>query len=191
MCAVWIGLPCNSWSRARHDINGGGPRSKEHIFGIPNLSPADSLRVALGNNTLYFACSIIRLCKKFGAPICLENPATSLVWQVPALDVLNKSSTISVSDFCQYDKPWRKRTKVATWNILPDLCPSLKCTGRSGICSRTNVAHIQLTGHHPTAHMPWTKFAEPYPNSWAKSWSAAIESSLVERWLTRDNRLIS
>ena len=38
VAGVWLGTPCSSWSAARHDIDGAGPRSSEHIYGKPGLS---------------------------------------------------------------------------------------------------------------------------------------------------------
>ena len=57
--AVWLGTPCSSWSRARHDVNGGGPGSKDNVFGVPDVSHADQLRVACGNLTLEESVRII------------------------------------------------------------------------------------------------------------------------------------
>ena len=176
---IWLGTPCNSWSRARHDINGGGPRSNDHIWGLPpdQLSPADQLRIALGNATLKFSCSIVRMCRKYKIPCCLENPASSLIWKAPPLRILSSLGSIATSDFCQYGKPWRKRTNVCTWNVDPGELVTNTCKGRGGVCSRTHKKHIVLKGLHPTRHIPWTKVAEPYPSPWVKAWWACLENS--------------
>jgi len=187
---VWIGLPCNSWSRARHDLDGGGPRSAQYIWGKPLLSPADSLRVSLGNNTLKFSCKLVRLCKKLGVIACVENPHTSMAWQAPPLTALLRTAHSSVTDYCQYNMPWRKRTRVASWNLDVECVPGKRCLGRSGICSRTKQPHIQLTGAHPALHIPWTKVAEPYPWPWSRQWCKAIENTFINKSLLLDNQLL-
>ena len=177
---VWLGTPCNSWSRARHDINGGGPRNNQHIWGLPNdqLSVADQERVRLGNATLRFSVSVVKLCLSYSIPCCLENPATSMLWNAPPLLALTRKGTLAISDYCQYGCPWRKRTKVCTWKLDPESLPCLKCRGRGGKCSRTGKPHVILTGVHPDKHVPWTKFAEPYPFSWVKAWWSCIDKSI-------------
>ena len=169
---------------------GGGPRDKDHIYGIPNLSDADKLRVAFGNQTMLVSVDIIRICRALKIPCCLENPSTSYAWLAPPLAQLVTQGHTSISDFCQYGKPWRKRTCVVAWNIEPSLMPCKKCTGR-GTCSRSHKPHIILTGTHPTLHIAMTKYAEPYPISWVHKWwncldNASFASSCVQshaRWL--------
>ena len=189
MC-VWAGLPCNSWSRARHDLDGGGPRSAEHIWGKPLLSAADTLRVPLGNITLKFTCRLIRLCKKLGTIICVENPHTSMAWSAPPLAALLRTAHSSVTDYCQYNMSWRKRTRVACWNLETGSTPDKCCHGRGGICSRSNQPHTQLTDVHPSLKMPWTKVAEPYPWPWCRSWCKCINKTLINNSLLLDNQLL-
>ena len=189
ICISWLGTPCNSWSRARHDINGGGPRTARYIWGLPSdqLSLADQQRVALGNATLKFSCSIIRLCRRYKIPCCLENPASSMIWKSPPLLVLANLGNLATSDFCQFGKPWRKRTCVCTWNIDPGTLVIKKCQGRGGICSRSHQQHVVLTGLHPTRRIPWTKVAEPYPSSWVKAWWTCLENSVFNLATSRSN----
>ena len=55
---VWLGTPCNSWSRARRwDGRGPGPLRDDGSFlmGLPNLSHADQRKVQLGNNMRFSA----------------------------------------------------------------------------------------------------------------------------------------
>ena len=190
ICCVWIGLPCNSWSRARHDLDGGGPRNAQYIWGKPHLSPADKLRVSLGNATLKYTCKLIRICKKLGVPICVENPHTSMAWTAPPLTALLRTAQVSVTDYCQYNMPWRKRTRVACWNLACENIPDKRCCGRSGVCSRSKQPHIQLTGVHPQLHLPWTKVAEPYPWPWCRSWCLCLDSTLVNNSLLLDSQLL-
>ena len=83
--AVWLGTPCSNWSRARHDINEGGPRSKQHIFGVPELSPGDPMRVGFGNITFRISVRIISKCIQNHTPAFAENPNTSMLVYAPPM----------------------------------------------------------------------------------------------------------
>ena len=122
-----------------------------------------------------FSCSIITLCRRYTIPCCLENSATSMIWNAPPLATLVRHGHMSITDYCPYGCPWRKRTKVCTWSLDPASLPHLRCHGRGGVCSRTGAKHIVLTGVHPTQRVPWTKFAQPYPPSWVKAWWSCID----------------
>ena len=63
---VGIDLPCNTWSRARR-----APelsrlpkplRSREYIFGLPNLKPSDHQKVVAANRMFFGAVKVIRKC---------------------------------------------------------------------------------------------------------------------------------
>jgi hypothetical protein len=166
VAGIWMGTPCSSWSRARHDLDGGGPRSQQFIWGKPNLSEADSTRVLDGNNTLSMSMKLIRLCltgSRTLCPIVLENPATSYMWSVPSLQRLVARGQLIKVDYCQFGCRWRKRTSLCFWNFADMSSVSKLCHGRSGICSRTHQHHIQLKGVDPKSKRSWTKIAEPYP----------------------------
>ena len=74
---MWLGTPCCIWSRARHDVTGGGPSSKQHPW-VPGLSPADQVRTAFGNLTLNLSARIISKCIQSDTPVFLENTSTSI-----------------------------------------------------------------------------------------------------------------
>lgn len=121
--------------------------------------------------------------------MCIENPATSLIWTAPPLAALVRHGTSAVSDYCQYGMPWRKRTRVQCWSCDPAIVPCRKCSGRGGLCSRTGKPHVILTGTHPTTHTSMTKHAEPYPNKWAKEWWSCIQSSIFNLHTSKYCRL--
>ena len=56
---VWLGTPCSSWSRARRDYGGAGPRDMQHIYGKAELWPLDAARIKLGNETMQVSCFFI------------------------------------------------------------------------------------------------------------------------------------
>jgi hypothetical protein len=70
-----------------------------------------------------------------------------------------------VTDFCQYNKPWRKRTRLLRGNLdTQDLQRWQRtCIGNTGICTRTHKPHFQLTGSDKQS-IPWTRVAMPYPD---------------------------
>ena len=174
VAGVWIGTPCASWFRARHDLNGGGPRSRDHIYGKPDLGSADALRVIHGNNTLKFSIKVIRTCVRCGIPAILENPASSMLWLVPALQLLKGKRVLL--DYCQFGTRWRKRTRFQCWNIDPP--QDRLCKGHKGICSLSGKPHIILKGYDKVTKQNWTHIAEPYPKRICSLFASCIFSSI-------------
>ena len=167
---VWMGTPCASWSRARRGPPGSGwcaIRSNDHLLGLPDLTPADQLRIRLGNATARASGRLIRFCIRANCPIYLENPAASMLWICPFIKpLMHKSCCHHVNtDYCQFNKPWRKRTKIATWNTHELDSFERHCTGKQGLCSRTQRPHIVLTGTDRASGRLWTQVAEPYPRA--------------------------
>ena len=111
--AVWMGPPCNSFSRAR-DRPGGPPplRSDEHPNGLPNLAPHDAEKVRCGNTLARFSISIFQCCAYLQVPATIENPETSRLWKLESFQTarLTSRTTWTSTDFCQDGTPWRKRT---------------------------------------------------------------------------------
>ena len=120
-----------SWSRVRDDINGGGPTSEQHIDGVPNLSPADQARVALGNLTFKEAVLIISECISTHTCVFLENPSGGMLFDAPPIRRLRAKEYVSVH--CQYNAPWRMRTKVLVWRADITYAPANICKGRAGM----------------------------------------------------------
>ncbi len=104
--AAWVATPCAFWFRARHDFpDGGGPRSKEHIWGKRWLSVADAMCVEQGAITARFSARLIELCCRTNTPCVLENLASSLLWVCPAISRLLRRGLSTKGDFCQYGSP--------------------------------------------------------------------------------------
>jgi hypothetical protein len=182
---VWMGTPCASWSRARHDLDGGGPRSARFILGKPGLSDADNYRVKIGNKTMNFSCRVIELCQTLEVPCALENPFTSFIWHAPRLvRAAQNNCTDVILDFCQFSQPWRKRTRVKVWNLSCVEAASRLCHGRHGICSASKKPHIVLKGRSKQG-ISWTKIAEPYPPQLTKLLSFHIMSGIDNLELSR------
>jgi hypothetical protein len=153
------------------------------IWGVPDLSAADTIRVAFGNASLKATVKIVDKCIEMQTPAFLENPATSMLFDAPPIRRLRAKAQVVISDYCQYGEPWRKRTKVLVWNADASQGPTLTCHGRNKLCSRTGNIHTILKGLHPTLHIPWTKVAEPYPKAWCESWANVINNAVVNSGL--------
>lgn len=168
VCAVWLGTPCNSFSRAR-DIPGTGPgplRSDSHIYGLPHLTGKDLLKVRIGNRMARFSIGILQLCDSMHVPAAMENPHTSRLWLLPGVQQLSvrKSFETSVVDYCSFGMDWRKRTRLLSCHVSFRMC-FVPCTGRK-TCSFSGRPHVQLRG--TTKGVFKTLIAEPYPRGMCK-----------------------
>lgn len=163
---VWLGTPCNSWSRARrNDGRGPGPLRDDTtgLMGLPNLSEKDNIKVTIGNSLMKFSAYIFRLCVQLHIPVALENPHTSRLWLTPQLRHLlnHKYCKWGYTDFCQDGTAWRKRTRILWAHV--ELRQALKhCVGKSGVCSRSHQRHEQLMGSANGQFK--TLLAQPYPH---------------------------
>ena len=173
---VWLGTPCNSWSRARRwDGRGPGPLRDDNLFlmGYPDLSPKDIEKVKSGNAMMRFSAKVFRLCLHYNIPVALENPHTSRLWLASPIKHLLRNKTVEYgyTDFCMDGKPWRKRTRLMWANL--DLRYVLRsCTGKRGICARTGCSHQQLQGSQGGQFM--TLLAQPYPHRLCQRLAAAF-----------------
>ena len=135
---VWLGTPCNSWSRARrNDGRGPGPLrdDAQFLYGFPSLCPRDFDKVRLGNCLMRFSARVFRLCLDLQIPVILENPHTSRLWLAPPIKHLLQHGKVDAcyTDYCQEGTPWRKRTRLMFAHV--NLRPCLRqCQGARGIC---------------------------------------------------------
>ncbi len=103
---VWLGTPCNSWSRARrNDGKGPGPLrdDDQFILGFSSCTPVDAEKIKIGNQLMYFSARIFRLCLQLQIPVILENPHTSRLWLAPPIKHLLTHRRVESgwTDFCQ------------------------------------------------------------------------------------------
>ena len=79
----FLGTPCNTWSPARRAPLGSSfprrLRTKDRLYGIDGLSPADQNSLRIGNDTSARAVRIIQLCDQYHIPVAEENPNASLL----------------------------------------------------------------------------------------------------------------
>ena len=176
---LWLGTPCNSFSRARERGGNGPPplRSNEYPMGLPDLRPHDHEKVRVGNLLATFSAGLMNLGRSLGVPCVTENPATSRLWLTPGYRRLMaiKSVRSIHTDYSGYGMPWRKRTKLVS--IHADLTPSARhCIGK-GVCSFTSRPHVRLEGQQNGVFM--TLIAEPFPCQMCNALVRCLHNSLV------------
>ena len=177
---IWLGMPCTSFSRAgKWDNLGPGPlRDIDNLWGFPWLSSLDRHKVVQGNNLLRFTLRIIACCEHLHIPYALENPLSSYAWSMPPMQkfVRKFSPLEAVLDFCQYGEAWQKPTGILG-NFWPVSELHRRCNSQGGVCSRTLLPHVRLTG--TDAHgMFLTLKAQPYPEQLASLVAQKVASTL-------------
>eukprot|EP00959_Pyramimonas_sp_CCMP1952_P177377 3707646-Pyramimonas_sp.AAC.1 len=145
-------------------------------MGLDSLTDSQRARLTLGNVTLFVTCRLIDVCRRVRVPAFLENPDRSLMWLAPRLISLSRGSDFSSARFhqCQFGAPWKKCTRVVSWNggCLSRLQRWCHANGR--ICSRTGLQHQELAGRAPGGKH-WTATAAAYPPALSK----AIATSMM------------
>jgi len=180
---VWLGMPCTTFSKARRWDGLGPPplRTTDCIWGLPNLGKSDDKKLREGNNLFHFTMKVLHLCEYLQLPYTLENPLTSMAWDMPPLQqfCLQYSPLFCDLDFCCYGEIWRKPTRLLYKHI--DLSPLAKrCQGSNNKCSITNRPHRALKGTD-SAGVFWTLRAQPYP------WSLCQKIAELAARTLRDN----
>ncbi len=180
---VWMGTPCNSWSRARRwDGRGPGPLRDDHQFlmGYHDLPPHDLEKIRLGNRLMRFSAKVYRVCLRLSIPVAIENPRTSRLWLASPIKhlVSHRGCHVDFHDYCQDGKQWRKRTQVLFSHV--DLRSSCrKCTGTRGWCSKSGERHCQLQGSSNGRFL--TLIAQPYPTNWCNRLSTAFQWAILHK----------
>jgi len=173
---VHFGTPCSSFSCARkYDDDGPNPiRSAEFLDGIPGISAADAKLVATGSALMELTVDLCLFCSQHGAHWSIENPASSLLWKMPAmLNLKVKLDPTEVAfDQCQFGTLCKKPTVL--WSSLACLVVLARaCPGVSG-----SHHHVQLKGKVWSAkhnRMVWrTKLAQVYPEALCSEWAGLL-----------------
>ena len=176
--AVWLGVPCNTFSRARE--RGGGPpplRSDEFPWGLPKLSVLDQRKVDTGNALARFASSVFQACLRQGIPCIIENPHTSRIWKLPCYKTLldHPGARFVYTDFCAEGKPWRKRTGLLSCHV--SLNEAIAHCKSRGNCDYSGQPHVVLEGKVDGVFR--TSRAEPYPRSLCRRLARRLRDSMV------------
>ena len=157
--------PCLTFSVARD--RAGLIRASDFPWGLPDLSDRDQEKVSIGNKCTRAAFAIIQALDSQQLPWVFEHPHSSKVWFLPELQRLQclPHVQVVVTDFCMWGEKWRKRTRFLLGNVAEDDAAgcSRTCQGKHGLCSRTGLRHIQLTGKDVFGRN-LTQVAQPYPH---------------------------
>ena len=180
---IWLGMPCTTFSRARrNDGLGPGPlRDSNYLWGLPNLRPSERKKLFDGNNLFGFTMHILELCNRYHIPFVLENPLTSMAWEMQPLQRFKSQSGAMFCDldFCQFGEIWKKPTRLMYKGIdISSL--GLKCTGTIHRCSRTHRQHLPLKGRDASGQF-WTLRAQPYPLAMCKEF-ASVAARALRGW---------
>ena len=181
---LWLGTPCQSFTAARkNDGLGPGPlRSPAFPLGLPGLRGHDAVAVSTGNRLAECSARLFRHAHGRGAIACIENPATSYLWQHPSIaGLLRLQNVVLVTlHYCQFGERWKKPTSLMVANAPAMHAVALTCESSRGICSATGCHHIQLRGRDPTGTF-WTLRAQPYPTKLCQLIASTILQQLKER----------
>lgn len=181
---VWIGMPCTTFSRARQ-FDGLGPpplRTSDAIWGLSDLRPSDCRKLNEGNQLFNFTMKILHLCEQYKIPYVLENPLTSMAWEMPPMMHFMETFRPALCDldFCMYGEAWQKPTRLLSNYIdIADL--SFRCMGSHLRCSRSKRPHRALKGTDSNGVF-WTLRAQPYPWQLAQKFAALAATALSDTW---------
>ena len=185
VAAVWLGTPCNSFSRARNQP--GGPpalRTGEFPHGLSALRPCDQAAVKLGNCLAMFSAQVVTLCAHLLIPATIENPATSWLWCTRWMKALLRRRDVSFgcSEFCMWQKfPFRKSTGFLHTGVDLSRVFARRCLGaRRGFCASTDCPHKALSGTDDSGKF-WTKIAEPYLRALCRELASAFDAAIANR----------
>ena len=119
-----------------------------------------------GNIMVRNAIEYIKICFERKIPGYLENPRSSMIFQVPWIRRKIKEGSLVANkvDFCQYGTPFKKPTTFLTWGFKVNLHT---CTATNRRCSFTNSFHEVLTGISNGKFR--TSAAQMYPRKLAKN----------------------
>ena len=168
-------MPCTTWPRARKfDCLGPPPLrgDNDHLWGRPNLSKKDQLKVVEGNQLLLVTLAILNFCTWV-----LESPWTSRAWLTRPLQHLQRIASLMKVDYCQFGMPWRKATGLL---VLPAEClrPALKiCSPKNQRCSASGRKHTVLQGTDTSGQF-LTLRAQPYPVKLCRAIACALKSKV-------------
>ena len=120
----------------------GALRSKEHPWGLLDLTPLQQAKVDEANKVIVAIIALVKLFDKHRLPWIVENPAGSILWLFPFFQELLQRThvTRTVADYCRFGRPWRKRTAFLSGHIDSLDLDRLdkRCGGTRGLCPWNN-----------------------------------------------------
>jgi len=159
---VLAGPPCETWSVARWNggarVTEGGPRavrSREALWGLPDLVAKERVQVALGNALMRTTILFLAAARVYGFAAVMEHPqcptwapGAPSAWLLPELRCLAAAGgTASIHlDQCCCGTPWKKPTRLFAVGI-PELetCVA-RLPGGGRCCPALGHNHVSLSG---------------------------------------------
>ena len=138
--------------------------------------PGSTLNTLLANRTAV----ICRLALKMGCWFSVENPETSLIWQLPAMQQVSAMLNVQMVswDMCCFGSEYKKGTSILT-NAPWTSALQMRCPGPP-----RHPAHPQLTGKIFMESKGWvhrTRLAAEYPeglcDAWARLYVEAVKTA--------------
>ena len=105
---IHLGPPCATYSIARLPRS----RTRQHVLGLPGLQEPQATMVAEGTFFAMLTVEIATVCLEKGIGFTIEQPLTSLMWELPAMQALLANVMVFSFVFhcCRYGKQWLKPT---------------------------------------------------------------------------------
>ena len=152
---VGLAMPCGTLSSARRGNDRGGPKplrgeKGRELWGLPGLTGLDLIRVRAADSLIRLLRRVADKC--FEHDVCyVENPLTSRILMFHCIQKLWRKQTCSAPrfDFCQFDKNWRKATRILCFNNHVFARSSKQCVcvfGKGHSCSAMGGRHVGFTG---------------------------------------------
>ena len=137
---IWMGLVCSTWSLAARGLY----RGLGHLWGKPDLTPAQQARVLDGNRQARWGVRRFLACARRGVACAIENPLSSYLWKTPAFRKLLARFPSVVVHYCAFGCQYRKPTQIVYCHC--DLSPLRMrvCRRPNGVCEYTGRKHVQL-----------------------------------------------
>lgn len=136
---VHMGPPCTTFSSWYRFTSKQCTRSRSQPRGL-NVSPAERL----GNQMADFSASLARLCLEVGVWFTIEQPRTSLMWQLDNFRSLHAHPSVDCSNLvmCKYGSEHEKKTTFMT-NAGWAMKTACKCENTRRVKTHR---HVRLEG---------------------------------------------
>ena len=172
---VHFGTPCSSFSQARK-LDGGPPplRDRDHLYGLAGLAADDQTALRLGAQLMEVTAQLVTLAQQAGVQWSIENPETSLLWDMPPVQTLASFPTVQKFglDMCRFGSPHMKPTTLlANYDLA---AVALRCDRAQRPHEHEPlIGKVQVDGR-------WvykTRLAQVYPPALCQQWAAVLDRS--------------
>ena len=159
-----MGTPCAVFSTARHNI-------KNHVRA--------RARERVGCELAFFSAELARFCHSRGIQWSIENPASSRLWQFPAIEELFLLPGVKrvFFPYCQCGTKYKKPTMLLT------NCELLEALSRSCTHRQHTTVLRGRKQHQQGGSVQWcnaTELAGVYPPQLCRAWAQVMRPALLD-----------